>query len=560
MAIFEKSFQSKVRIDDTDTLVCLLENAQSINKHTEYILRVQKGPNKEKTCVSRRYRDFAVLNTNLQQANIDLPIPPKKLIGNMQPSFVAERQIALQNYINEVLKHQILALSLPVRSFLDPNNYSISIAEQALQTVSIALRGSGQFELKSPLPDIGWRIRKHYFLVNESESGSNCLLSYQSYGPDHTLHVKDLQAAFRSLQNISHPYIADILAMNTLESGAYVVRRIYKNGSFRDLLYGTEYNKSHLAKYGNPKTRKPFTNGQISHYGYQILQALKFLHSKGLPHGHLHPGNITVDNQTALLLDIENLLMGVPSLCRPYVLDVRRANTMESVDVYCFGRTLYEMAFASPLQQHYCDVYPDNIPQDLESVLRLCLSSASCKQDIPSLDRLLHHPLFTRATLNGLAPRCDARPHLKFPLNIKEQIKAAVSFVEERMNADQKSVRSARREVRIQEILNSEEEMKKQRKRAKKRSSVWKSSSSLAEASRSASGASSPTLTPTPIDTSANISFRADSSPHTGNTGDNTTSNGSTFPPGGSASPRGALLSDICSFDRSRLSRVTSPS
>lgn len=63
----------------------------------EYILRVQRGPLKEnKWNVSRRYRDFAALHAGLLQANIELPIPPKKLIGNMQPAFIAERQIALQ--------------------------------------------------------------------------------------------------------------------------------------------------------------------------------------------------------------------------------------------------------------------------------------------------------------------------------------------------------------------------------------------------------------------------------------------------------------------------------
>lgn len=51
------------------------------------------------------------------------------------------------------------------------------------------------------------------------------------------------------------------------------------------MIYGTEYSKSYLSKYGNPKTRKPLTDGQIAHYGLQLLQALKFLHDKGLPHG-----------------------------------------------------------------------------------------------------------------------------------------------------------------------------------------------------------------------------------------------------------------------------------
>ncbi|CAH2264127.1 jg10298 [Pararge aegeria aegeria] len=500
MAIFESSSQTKVRIDDTEKLECALENAQNINNHTEYILRVQRGPNKEnKWTVSRRYRDFAALNVSLQHANIDLPIPPKKLIGNMQPSFVAERQIALQNYINEVLKHQVLVLSLPVRSFLDPNNYPLTIAEQALQTMSIALRGDGHYELKAALPDIGWRIRKHYFL---------------------------------------HPYIDEILSIQTLESGAYVVRRIHVNGSVRDLLYGTDYNKQYLAKYGNPKVRKPFTNGQLSHYGYQVLQALKFLHDKGLAHGHLHPGNIAIENQRAVLMDIENFLTGVPCLHRPYMLELKRTSTVEAIDVYCFGRTLYEMAFAEPLSSYYCDMYPDGIAPDLESVLRLCLSSTSCKHGGPSIEQLLTHPFFTQATMNGLGPRLDMRIHLKFPLTLKDQLRACASVTEDRLRRDQKMVRSAKKEVRIQEILNSEQEMKKQRKRAKKRDSVWKSSSSLAEIrSQSASTASSPTPPTPPLsgETSANSSCLAGSSP---------------------ADARGALLNAICSFDRTRLARI----
>lgn len=34
MAIFEKSSNSKIRVDDTERLTCCLENAQNINKHT----------------------------------------------------------------------------------------------------------------------------------------------------------------------------------------------------------------------------------------------------------------------------------------------------------------------------------------------------------------------------------------------------------------------------------------------------------------------------------------------------------------------------------------------
>lgn len=76
-----------------------------------------------------------------------------------------------------------------------------------------------------------------------------------------------------------------ILGIHNLEAGVYVVRKLHTQGSLRDLIYGTDYTKGHLSKYGNPKLRKPLTIGQIAHYGLQLLQALQFLHEKGLPHG-----------------------------------------------------------------------------------------------------------------------------------------------------------------------------------------------------------------------------------------------------------------------------------
>ncbi|XP_053614638.1 PX domain-containing protein kinase-like protein isoform X2 [Plodia interpunctella] len=472
----------------------------------------------------------------------------------MQPSFIAERQIALQNYINEVLKHDILAMSLQVRSFLDPKNYTLAIAEQALQTMSIALRGDGRYELKAPLTDIGWRIRKHYFFVTDIESRSNCVLSWQNYGPDRHLSDKELQTAFKSLLTLSHPFIDPILAIHNLETGAYVVRRIHESGSLRDILYGTEYSKSHLAKYGNPKVRRPFTHGQISHYGYQILIALKFLHDKGIPHGHVHPGNIAIENQKVLLMELENSLMGVSCLHRPKLVS-SRASSASAVDVYCFGLTLYEMAFAEPLHTHYRDQFPTSISDDLESVFRLCLSRVTSKHGTPSISELLSHPMFARAPLNGLSAMPeDDRAHLKFPITLKDELKAATAAFEARLKSEQKLVRNARREVRIQEILGSEEELRRQKRRAKKRDSMWKSTSSLADTVRSHSTASSPT----PPAHSADASGASSCTPAAASPATPLASPASPLAGPATNGARGALLDAICNFDKNRLSRVNS--
>ncbi|CAG9795834.1 unnamed protein product [Diatraea saccharalis] len=374
------------------------------------------------------------------------------------------------------------------------------------------------------------------------------MLSWQTYGPDKHLSDKDLQTAFKSLQNVSHPHIDQILAIHNLETGAYVVRRIHENGSLRDILYGTEYSKNHLSKYGNPKVRKPLTLGQICHYGNQILQALRFLHDKGLAHGHLHPGNVAILNQRVLLLDIENILLGVPCKYRPHLLHLKLA-TSEAVDMYCFGLTLYEMAFATPLEEPYCDIFSDGISEDLENVLRLCLSRESIRHGGPTLADVMYHPMFTRGIPPSINSFNSTPPRLKLPLNVKHEINTALLAAEARLRNDQKLLRSVKREVRIQEILNSEVELRKQKRRAKKRGSIWKSTSSLAETvhSHSASTTSSPTPPALSADSGtspAGVSPAAVSP---------VAISSATISPGDG---RSALLNAICSFDKTRLARV----
>lgn len=67
------------------------------------MIKTQRGPLPEKFWrVSRRYNDFVQLNSALSISGIDLALPPKKIIGNMEPDFIAQRQIALQvNYIKK---------------------------------------------------------------------------------------------------------------------------------------------------------------------------------------------------------------------------------------------------------------------------------------------------------------------------------------------------------------------------------------------------------------------------------------------------------------------------
>lgn len=95
-----------------------------------------------------------------------------------------------------------------------------------------------------------------------------------------------------------------------------------------------------------------------------------------------------------------------------------------------------------------------------ESVLESILSAEACKGNLPTIDSLLEHPFFSSIVLT-LKPTDKAV--LKISTSTKEHLKTAVTQIEDRLKEEQKMVRSQKRLVRVQEMMSSEEEKKKQR-------------------------------------------------------------------------------------------------
>ncbi|MEQ2190877.1 hypothetical protein XENOCAPTIV_013615, partial [Xenoophorus captivus] len=86
---------------------------------------------------------------------------------------------------------------------------------------------------------------------------------------------------------------------------------------------------SHLKKYCNPKKSQGLELEQIKLYGRQILEGLRLLHDSGLFFGHLHASNIIVDDNVCRVVDIENGMLGVPSILRPAFTQLRKINVCE---------------------------------------------------------------------------------------------------------------------------------------------------------------------------------------------------------------------------------------
>lgn len=250
----------------------------------EYLLRVQRGNNSWN--VLRRYNDFDKLHKCLRISGIDLPLPGKRIFGNMRPDFIAERKEALQVYINTVLMNPILASSLPAKRFVDPESYSqsfhgayiyritniflllissASFTDHAVQNSMLCLRNDSVWALGATLGPIGWRLRKHYFKVTPKppEKGSNKLVKSGSqnqqskhfaagsnggghqvsidagtmdpnsemvaewleYGPDKNVEDKEMSGILKSLMGLQHPHIETIVLAANTEYGCLVIRK-----------------------------------------------------------------------------------------------------------------------------------------------------------------------------------------------------------------------------------------------------------------------------------------------------------------------------------------------
>ncbi|XP_055921071.1 PX domain-containing protein kinase-like protein [Eupeodes corollae] len=508
MAIFEQKHERKITLDDTQQINCFIETAQTVNGHTEYLLRLQRGPLKENSWkILRRYNDFAELNRHLQPSGIVLPMPGKKLIGNMRPDFIAERRQQLQEYIDTVLMNPILASSLPAKRFVDPDSYSQSFHDQAVQNASLCLRTEGHYILGQTMGAIGWRLRKHYFKVTpkppekssskhlvksgsqshqakhfaSSSNGSGSLdsglygpgeivLEWIEFGPDKYMDDKEIHSVLKSFVSLQHHYIDPIIYAASNENGCVVVRKFHKQGTLKDILCMSTPKNPFLSKYGNPKGRTTLSLKQIALYGRQILEALSFLHSKGMPYGHLHSGNIVIEDDCVRLLDIENYVLGVPAFYRPFFVQHSKLHSAEIIDVYCFGHVLFEMTMGYPLQESVARQISD-CPEDLKNVLELILSKEACRAGLPTLDQLIEHRFFTEhvPSLRELTSPVDGpnKPHLKLSVNAKEQIRIATQKCESRLRDEQKSVKNQKRLVRVQELMSSEEERKKSKQKAK---------------------------------------------------------------------------------------------
>jgi PX domain-containing protein kinase-like protein len=85
-----------------------------------------------------------------------------------------------------------------------------------------------------------------------------------------------------------HPNICPVIFSTTTESGGLTIRAFLEKGSLRDTICKCKPKTHYLKKYANPKAFSTLDLNAVKIVGKQILEALKFLHEKGLPYGKIH--------------------------------------------------------------------------------------------------------------------------------------------------------------------------------------------------------------------------------------------------------------------------------
>ncbi|KAH8719366.1 vacuolar protein sorting-associated protein-like protein vps5 [Phaeosphaeriaceae sp. PMI808] len=103
------------------------------SSHTEYSVTTKttsKGYRNSEFTVSRRYRDFLWLYTQLHNNNPGVIIPPppeKQAVGRFDVDFVESRRAALERMLNKSAAHPILQHDGDLKLFLESDSFNVDI-------------------------------------------------------------------------------------------------------------------------------------------------------------------------------------------------------------------------------------------------------------------------------------------------------------------------------------------------------------------------------------------------------------------------------------------------
>ncbi|XP_043239898.1 slowpoke-binding protein-like [Amphibalanus amphitrite] len=280
------------------------------------------------------------------------------------------------------------------------------------------LARSERYRLIQPLNDLGCRSNKHWFLVHDQLVKTERLLTITSvtHRPA-LLQQSDRVKTLRDrLTRAKHPYLLPVLDVDLLDlpqgyPAVVVITPCSHSGSLRDILYKCAWDRDWSEKYDRPpaeRLRLPVS--QVRRLALQLVEAILHLRRSGiaLSFGHLHAGNVIVQNGVARLSDLEaSLLEYSPSDC---------SMNLPGSDVLCIGSLMYEMVagrLPGPRGPTPADLaqLDDETRSQLGPVLEFIFDNPGGHE--PGLDVLPHLEFFRDVHLRELARRPPSLTEIK---------------------------------------------------------------------------------------------------------------------------------------------------
>ena len=387
--------------------------------------------------VFRRYNEFVALAQEVKKHFGDLPakLPGKRFIrNNFDPSFIKERKVKLNDFIQRIMGDPEMMQFPPVRDFLsmdDTRAVQVYDFDPVDEPPSVELGDAGTDKLNlGPSESSTAKITDFDLLkvVGKGSFGKVYLARHKGTQKHYAIKVLQKKAVMKRnevkhimsersvlLKNVSHPFLVGLHYSFQTSTKLYFVLD-YINGG--EIFY-------HLQR------ERIFDESRTKFYGAEITLALGYLHSQDIVYRDLKPENILLDAKGHVVLTDfglckENLkpgettgtFCGTPEYLAPEVL--RKQQYGRPVDWWCLGTVMYEMMYGLPpyYSRNVAEMYDGILHKPLRLKLTVSLQarellSGLLQKDVgqrlgsgPSdADEVKSHPFFKRMHWDDLYHR-----------------------------------------------------------------------------------------------------------------------------------------------------------
>uniref|UniRef100_A0A8C8EKJ8 Serine/threonine-protein kinase Sgk1 n=1 Tax=Oncorhynchus tshawytscha TaxID=74940 RepID=A0A8C8EKJ8_ONCTS len=341
------------------SIPCYNEQRDKKKRYTVYKVMVNVG--RHEWFVFRRYAEFDKLYNTLRKQfpSLNLKIPAKRIFGdNFDPEFIKQRRTGLHEFIQRLVSHPQLNISIVIMCFLDVIFLLRNLCRPYRSHSFVLKMSLILFAYLLCFPHFSAKPTDFDFLkvIGKGSFGKVLLAKRKLDGKYYAIKVLQKRVILNRreqkhimaernvlLKNVKHPFLVGLHYSFQTTDKLYFVLDFVNGG---ELFF-------HLQK------ERTFPEPRAKFYIAEMASALGYLHSLNIVYRDLKPENILLDFEGHIVLtdfglckegisqaETTSTFCGTPEYLAPEVL--RKQPYDNTVDWWCLGSVLYEMLFGLP--------------------------------------------------------------------------------------------------------------------------------------------------------------------------------------------------------------------